>query len=110
MSSRSPAGAGLRIAKPTRPPNPDGVDPTKVGALQGRDDPAASLSVGFIPRGGTTHGMPLRGTRNAVILRFALLTITPNDGPLRAHAAAQAAVMGLRSTSYPSLRSVLTSF
>jgi hypothetical protein len=41
---------------------------------------------------------------------FALLKITPNDGPLRAHAAAQAAVMGLRSTSYPSLRSVLTSF
>ena len=41
------AGLNLRIAKPTRPPNPDGVDPTNVRPLQGRNDLAAPFSVGF---------------------------------------------------------------
>ena len=41
------AGFNLRIAKPPRPCNPDGVDPTSVRPLQGRNDLAASLSVGF---------------------------------------------------------------
>jgi hypothetical protein len=65
------AGFNLRIAKPTRPRNPDGVDPTNVRLLQGRNDLAVPPSVGFIPRGGTTHGMPLRGTGDAATERRA---------------------------------------
>jgi len=67
----------LRIAKPTWTPNPDGVDPTKVRP-QGRNDLVASLSVGFIPRGGTTHGLPLRGRRDAATERRAQ---GPFEGP-----------------------------
>ena len=67
---RVAAGLNLRIARPAWTPNPDTVDPTNVRP-QGRNDLAACLSLGFIPRGRTTHGMPLRGSRDAATERRA---------------------------------------
>ena len=46
---RVAAGLNLRIAKPTRPPNPDGVEATKVRPLQGWMSFDGLLIRGFHP-------------------------------------------------------------
>ena len=57
-------------SKAPRPPNPDGVDPTKVRPLQGRNDLAASLSVGFTygysRNAASRHSTDLKAASNRV--------------------------------------------